>query len=129
MSLKRNKDELYRLQPTISGPEMGRIDDARNSYYRGHLTYLSHVGWVAWVEYDHSTGPGRMRAAITEHPTSRDHALAQLNRRLRDKQFDNSRGSRSGNYTPVGDADTGEITAEILAAQFAFVQRMNDEAA
>jgi hypothetical protein len=130
MSFKRDKEALYALQPTVSGPEMGRIDDARNSYYRGHLTYMENAGgWVAWVEYDHHSGPGLMRAAITEHPSRRDVALAALNQRLRAKQFDNARSGRSGNYTPLCDAETGEITGRILADRLAFIDRMNEEAA
>jgi hypothetical protein len=125
MSFKQDKDALYALQPTISGAEMGRMDEGRNSYYRGHLTEVWPGAWVAWVEYDHCSGPGLMRAAVTEHPVRRAVALDALNQRLRAKQFDNAGRSKSGNYVPLGEAATGEITD----AQVSFHDYLNGQQA
>lgn len=94
-----SKDMVYQLQPTISGPQLAYPDAERNSMYRGHLTYLPDVGrWVGWVEYDRVGGPGMMRAAVTKRATDLDHALRQINDRLREKQ----RGGRDQrSYLPI----------------------------
>jgi hypothetical protein len=122
---------LYQLRPTISAPEMGHADDHGVSRYRGHLTFVPRQApgrdaglWVAWVEYERADYPGVFRALITKQQTTLDHALCQLNDRLREKM----RGGRKGRcYLPLDPMlDSGELSSEQVEARLAFIGFMQE---
>lgn len=127
--MQLDKAILYTLQPTMSAACMYYPDAmegrGRDSYYQGHLTLDADTNrWIAWVEYDRYDGYGPTRAFITKVATTLDHALAQLNDRLNEKE----RGGRNQRaYRPLAGKATGRLTREIVEERMSFIAAMEQQ--